>query len=80
MDSNTPSEPERPWWQDPDKLAKVTHDQWRNSIGKHANGMWPVARLGPPPGDHRCVVPKDIVRELKLELKYTPAGLSRGQH
>ena len=69
----------RPWWADEKNLRMVTHDQWRGSIGKHANGKWPVAKLGPPPGSLRCVVPPDIVDELRLTEIYTDGGLKRNE-
>lgn len=66
---------EAPWWADPEKVRAVTADQWRTTIERHANGRWPVPRLGPPPGSTRCVVPSDIVRELRLTEKYTDGGI-----
>jgi hypothetical protein len=68
------------WWKDPEKVRQITDDQWRGSIAKHANGMWPPDRLGPAPGSPRCVVPKHIIDELKLTERYTPNGISREKH
>lgn len=68
------------WWQDDDKLACVTDAMWRGSISKHANGIWPIDRLGPPPGTRECVVPRHIIDELRLTERYTDAGISREKH
>lgn len=75
--SETGTDENRPWWADEVKLRLVTHDQWRGSIGKYANGKWPVAKLGPPPGSSRCVVPADIVEEMRLTEIYTDGGIKR---
>lgn len=66
-----------PWWVDPVKVAKITPDRWRSAIAKHANGIWPVDTLGPAPGRPNCVVPSDIVRELRLTEIYTDGGIKR---
>ena len=68
---------EAPWWADPKKVESVTIDQWRTSISRHANGRWPVPKLGPPPGSLRCVVPKSLVAELRLTEIYTDGGIKR---
>lgn len=65
------------WWLSPEKVSQVTPERWRKAISEHANGIWPVDVLGPPPGSHRCVVPREIVAELKLTDTYTPAGIRR---
>jgi hypothetical protein len=70
----------RPWWEDPDKLAGLTEDDWGHLISKHANGKWPTAELGYAPGHDRCVVPPTVVAKLRLTERYTSAGLSREQH
>jgi hypothetical protein len=69
-----------PWWQKPEKLAEMTAERWRSGIAQYANGIWPVEKLGPPPGDHRCVVPASLIAELRLTDRYTPAGISRDKH
>lgn len=68
------------WWTDPAKVATITLEQWRGSIEKHANGIWPVLKLGPPPGTRECVVPKPLIAELRLTEKYDANGISRGGH
>lgn len=74
--------PAAPWWSKPEQRAAMTDDRWRTGIDQFANGIWPVDKLGPPPGDPGCVVPRSLVRELKLEDRYTPGGISRtgGRH
>ena len=67
----------RHWWQDPEKLAQVTPEQWTNTIVKHANGRWPSDKLGPAPGSPGCVVPFQVVTELRLTEKYTDKGIKR---
>ena len=66
---------QQPWWVDPAKVEQVTPERWRSAIGQHANGIWPTNILGPPPGSPRCVVPHDLVRDLRLTEKYTTAGI-----
>lgn len=68
------------WWQDPAKVAAITDAQWRGSIAKHANGVWPPDKLGPAPGSKRCVVPQRIIDELKLTEKYDANGISKIPH
>jgi hypothetical protein len=68
------------WWKDPAKVAEITPERWRQGIAQYANGIWPVDKLGPPPGSRHCVVPADIVAELHLTEKYDTDGLSRGGH
>lgn len=58
------------WWNMPDKVAKITRSQWIGSIQKYANGIWPIEKLGPPPGHALCVVPPEIIVELGLADKY----------
>jgi len=68
------------WWQDPEKVSKITDAQWRGSIAKHANGVWPPDKLGPAPGSKRCVVPSHIIDELKLTERYDANGISKEPH
>jgi hypothetical protein len=72
--------PALPWWKDPKRRAAVSLDRWREGIAKHANGVWNIAMLGPPPGDEECVVPRQIIDEMKLEERYTPDGIARQRH
>lgn len=72
-----PKTGEIPFWQKPDVLARISPSAWRKGIETHANGIWPVDRLGPPPGDSRCVVPADLVAELRLTELYDVAGTRR---
>ena len=65
------------WWQDAAKVASMTPERWRQGIAKLANGTWPVAELGPPPGHHECKIPRSIVAELRLEEIYTVHGTKR---
>lgn len=68
------------WWKDPAKVAAITESQWRNSIVKYANGVWPPDKLGPSPGGPKCVVPKHLIDELRLTERYDQHGISRGKH
>ena len=65
------------WWQKPDHLRQMTPDRWRKGIAEHANGVWPVDKLGPPPGHHSCVVPREIVAECRLTEIYDERGFKR---
>ena len=67
----------RPWWTDEAKVREVTIEQWRGSIRKHANGIWPIVKLGPPPGDPQCLVPRKLIAELKLDEIYDQFGRRR---
>ena len=69
-----------PWWRDRKKLAALTVGKWRDIITQHANGTWPVQQLGPPPGSPECVVPDEVMRELRLVDKFTPAGIRKVSH
>lgn len=77
---NQQAESSDPWWKDPAKVALITDDQWRGSISKYANGVWPPERLGPAPGNPRCVVPQHIITELRLLDRYTDKGISKEKH
>lgn len=68
----------RAWWQNPTTVAGITPERWRKAIAQHANGIWPIDKLGPPPGSPDCVVPADVVTELRLTETYDPAGVRRG--
>ena len=68
------------WWKDRQRVAAITDERWRDGIAKYANGMWPPDKLGPSPGRHDCVVPRQLIDELQLEEKYTPAGIKRPQY
>lgn len=68
----------RPWFTDPAKVATITEDQWRNSIIRHANGTWPVGKLGPVPGTRYCVVPPALIAEFRLTEKYDERGIKIG--
>lgn len=80
LDGSEGSAPAAPWWTDPEKVRQITDDQWRGSIARHANGIWPPDKLGPAPGSPRCVVPKHIIAELRLTEKYDSNGISRERH
>lgn len=67
------------WWQKADVVNRITPERWRSAIAEHANGLWPVDKLGPPPGDARCVVPPSIVSELRLTELYDPSGIARAK-
>lgn len=68
----------RYWWQDPEKLASVDGDGWDRLIEKHANGTWPVDKLGFWPGHAKCVVPDSVVQRRGLLDIYDHNGIARG--
>jgi len=68
------------WWQDAEKVAAITDDQWREMISQFAGKTWPPDKLGPAPGSKRCVVPSHIIDELKLTERYDANGISREPH
>lgn len=66
-----------PFWKDPAKLAAMTHERWRVLIAEHAINDWPSEHLGPAPGKPTCVVPKQIVAELRLCERFDQNGLKK---
>lgn len=77
FETGSQSNGERPFWMKPDLVAKITVEKWRNAIAKHANGVWPVDMLGPAPGSPGCVIPNDLIVELRLIERYAPNGSER---
>lgn len=75
-----PAPPGTPWWKDPEQIKAVTLDRWRVGIAKHANGIWPVDKLGPAPGHAECIVPRELIDEMQLTEKYTERGIARMGH
>lgn len=66
-----------PWWMNPEKLRGMDDDRWRSGIAKYANGIWPIDKLGPAPGNPKCVVPRALITEMRLDEIYTPQGMKR---
>lgn len=73
----TPKPAAEPWWKDSAKVESMEPDRWLKGIAQFANGIWPVDKLGPPPGHPQCVVPASVVRELKLTDKYDADGIAK---
>lgn len=67
----------RYWWQDADKVASLTDDQWVHLITKHANGVWPFEALSYPPGHKLCIVPQSVIAAMGLSGKYDERGFCR---
>ena len=68
------------WWRDASKVATKTPEMWRKAIEQFANGSWLVEKLGPPPGHALCVVPSDVLTELRLTEIYDTAGARKTAH
>jgi uncharacterized protein YdaU (DUF1376 family) len=68
----------RPWWQDPAKLGSLSEADWDHLIDKHANGIWPIDKLGWPPADPRHVVPESVIARRRLLDLYDQNGIARG--
>ncbi len=66
------------WWQNPDKLALVDDDGWDRLINKHANGTWPVDKLGWWPRHPKHVVPDSVIIRRGLIEAYDDNGIARG--
>ncbi len=66
-----------PWWQDQAQIAQITRDRWRTGISRYANGIWDVGKLGPAPGSPECIVPTELIEELRLTDLYTDKGIRR---
>lgn len=59
------------WWREMAESARrMPSDWWARMIAKYANGTWPVAYLGPAPGDPGCLVPAEARTMLNLDEKY----------
>jgi len=71
------AKPAGPWWKDPNLLAEMTLERWRKGIRQYANGIWRVAELGPAPGHPQCVVPAQLIAELRLDEIYDSQGMRR---
>lgn len=67
------------WWQNPEKLAQVDDKGWDLLINKHANGTWPVDKLGWPPRHPKHVVPDSVIVRRGLIEAYDDNGIARGQ-
>ncbi len=65
---------ESPWWANAKIVKEITPERWKKAISKFANGIWPVDKLGPPPGDPSCVVPNELIEELQLKSLYDASG------
>lgn len=71
------AKPQGPWWQDATRVAATSLDRWRELIAEHAGKFWPGVHLGPPPGQPGCIVPKQLIEELKLCERFDERGLQR---
>jgi hypothetical protein len=77
MDDVSPTKASGPWWTDRVRVQAVTADRWRTGIREHAGAVWPISKLGPPPGQPSCVVPAEIIAELGLAEAYDHKGMRR---
>lgn len=64
----------RPWWTNREKVASLAPGDWVRLIRKHANGVWPIDKLGYPPGHEDCIVPRVVLDELGVMGKYDRKG------
>lgn len=70
----------RYWWENPEKRATVTLDQWEALVRKWANGSWPVEKLGYPPKSANHVIPEEVIERMDLLRLYDVLGnLIEGQ-
>lgn len=69
----------RPWWQVPERIAAAHADpeKLKGFICQHANGIWPLDKLGPPFGHPGTVVTAAIADELGLVGTYDRNGMLR---
>ena len=74
------AETERPrlWWKNKEMVAVMSDDGWIEKIAAHANGTWPPDKLGPPPRDPNCVVPRNVIEQLGLAEAYDDNGIAVG--
>lgn len=60
----------KPWvsWSDGD---------WEQQIQTHANGIWPIDKIGPWPTHPDCAAPRHVVERLGLADKYDDNGVKK---
>lgn len=61
----------RPW-------LEWTETEWETQIRQHANGVWPVAKIGPWPSHAECAAPRQVLERLGLATAYDDNGIKRG--
>lgn len=72
-----PTQPGTPWWKDQEQIQALSLERWRIGIAKYASGIWLVEKLGPAPGHPECIVPPELIEELRLKDRYTDKGIAR---
>ena len=65
------------WWRNNPNVKHLTPERWRKAINEWANGTWPVDVLGPVPGTEGCLIPEDLIQEMRLTDVYTEKGIKR---
>jgi DNA-binding Lrp family transcriptional regulator len=55
-----------------------TESEWETQIKQHANGTWPVAKIGPWPTHAECAAPRQVLERLGLATAYDDNGIKRG--
>lgn len=79
-DPSTQTAPDtRLWWQVPERAQAARDDQpkYGQLIRQHANGIWPLDKLGPPYGERNSLVSKPLAEELGLIGTYDANGMLR---
>lgn len=69
-----------PWWTDPEQVKVRCRDldRWREQIAAiPLDARWPWQELGPAPDDHGCILPFDLIRELRLTARWDRHGYVR---
>ena len=72
--SDDPAKAREPPW------AHWDEDEWRRQIAKHANGIWPVDKLSPPPASKKTACPPRVIESERLLERYDENGFARGRH
>lgn len=54
-----------------------SREEWRAQIERYAKQVWPVNLIGPVPGWKNCMVPADLIAELKLTERFDQNGFQR---
>jgi hypothetical protein len=75
-------------WQKPETAAMMLAlkpDNWRKAIASGIergtiNGTWPIAKMGPAPGQPGSFIPSEVAAEYGLTNKYDVDGNSNGVH
>lgn len=63
------------------QIASMSDSEQRELVAAHANGIWPIAHLGSPPGHKNCSIRPENYQAVGITKDtYDDMGLRRGKH